>query len=257
MAEIAELQELEGEFESVTADIAKQEEAVPEKTESALDTLPEKYRGKTVAELAQWHEEAEKKASRLGNEIGEVRRLTEELLKSQLTRKAEVEQPKEVDFFENPQEAMRQAIANSPQVKQAEEYGLNAQRQFALQSLAQKHPDFVQVNQDSEFQDWIAKSKVRTNLYQAAQNYDFDAGDELLSTFKELRTVKQQQVTQVDTKARDRALSAAAVDTGGTSEVSRKIYRSADLIRLNMQDPDRYQAMGDEILKAYAEGRVR
>lgn len=256
MAEIAELEELTGEFESVTADIAK-EDAASEKTESALDTLPERYRGKTVAELAKWYEESEKKASRLGNEVHEVRKLADELLKSQLTRKAEEDEPDEVDFFENPQEAMRQAIANNPQVRQAEEYGLQAQRQFAKQSMEQKHPDVAQIVQDPEFQEWIGKSKVRMHLFQAAENYDFDAGDELLSTFKELRGVRQQQVTQVDTKARDNALSAAAVDTSGTSEVSRKVYRRADLIRLKMQDPDRYEAMGDEILKAYAEDRVR
>ena len=258
MAEIAEVEDLQGEFESVTADIAQQEqksEPVPEK--KVEDIIPEKYRGKTVEDLIVWHQEAEKKASRLGNEVGEVRKLADELLKSQLVKKAETEQPREVDFFENPQEAMRQAIDNSPKVKAAEEYALNAQRQLAVQSLVQKHPDYMQVAQDPEFNDWVAKSNIRKAMFQSAQNYDFEASDELLSTFKELRAAKQVKVSQVENKARDSALQAAAVETSGTSETTRKIYRRADLIRLRMQDPARYEAMSDEIYKAYAEDRVK
>lgn len=258
MAEISEVEDLQGEFESVTADIANKDKQLSESVEQKSETvIPEKYKGKSVEELITWHQEAEKKASRLGNEIGDVRKLADELLKSQLVKKAEIAQPQEVDFFENPQEAMRQAIDNSPKVRAAEEYALNAQRQMAVQNLIQKHPDYLQVAQDQEFNDWVAKSNVRKNLFQAAQNYDFEAGDELLSTFKELRSAKQQKVSQVENKARDSALQAASVETSGTSETSRKIYRRADLIRLRMQDPARYEAMSDEIYKAYSEDRVK
>ena len=53
------------------------------------------------------------------------------------------------------------------------------------------------------------------------------------------------------------ALKSAAVDTGGTGETSKRIYRRADLIRLRMTDPDRYNALQDEIMAAYAEDRVK
>jgi hypothetical protein len=52
-------------------------------------------------------------------------------------------------------------------------------------------------------------------------------------------------------------LKAAGVDVGGSGEVSRKIYRRADLIKLKMTDPDRYMALEAEILDAYATGRVK
>jgi hypothetical protein len=52
-------------------------------------------------------------------------------------------------------------------------------------------------------------------------------------------------------------LKAASVDVGGTGESSAKIYRRADLIRLMMTDPARYEERQPEIMKAYAEGRVR
>jgi hypothetical protein len=52
-------------------------------------------------------------------------------------------------------------------------------------------------------------------------------------------------------------MKAAAVDTGGAGESSKKIYRRADLIRLKMTDPNRYDALSDEIMQAYSDGRVK
>jgi hypothetical protein len=52
-------------------------------------------------------------------------------------------------------------------------------------------------------------------------------------------------------------MKAAQVDVGGSGESSKRVYRRADLIRLKMTDPARYEALNDEILSAYAEGRVK
>ena len=38
---------------------------------------------------------------------------------------------------------------------------------------------------------------------------------------------------------------------------SQKIYRRADVLRLMEEQPERYEAMADEITLAYKEGRVR
>jgi hypothetical protein len=100
------------------------------------------------------------------------------------------------------------------------------------------------------------------NLFAKADaDYDFEAADELLSTYKELKQVKQQaqniQTAVVESKAQDKAMKAASVDVGGSGETSRKVYRRADLIKLRMTDPDRYMALQDEIMSAYAQGRVK
>jgi len=52
-------------------------------------------------------------------------------------------------------------------------------------------------------------------------------------------------------------LKSVAVDTGSPAPTSRKTYRRADLINLRLRDPARYEAMQDEIMAAYAEGRVK
>ena len=252
MAEMQDLEQEEvGELEVVEEQIKEAEAPVVE------PELPEKYRNKTAAELAKMHQEAEQLIGRHAKEVGEVRKLADELLRSQLQKKPEPEQPKEVDFFENPQEAIRQAVENNPRVLAAEQYAQQAQMEQAKQKLAQLHPDFGSIVQDSEFADWIKSSKVRTRLFQDAESYDVDAADELLSTYKALKGVKQKQVIEVDTKARDQSLRAAAVDTSGSGESSRKMYRRADLIRLKMRDPGKFDAMQDEIDAAYREGRVK
>ena len=257
---MAEMQELEieevGELEAVEEQI----QAASEPTaDSEPDDLPEQFRGKSPKEVAKYAAAIEKRLSKQGQELGEVRKLADELLRSQLmaTKQPEAEAPKEVDFFENPQEAIRRAVESNPRVQAAEQYALQAQREAARNKFVSLHPDATEIIQDQGFADWIRASKVRQHLFQAAENYDLDAANELFSTFKELRAVKIQRTAEVDTKARDSAMRAAAVETGGSGESSKKVYRRSDLIRLKIKDPARYESMQDEIYAAYSEGRVR
>ena len=251
---MAEIQDIDGEVGEIEA----VEEQLAEPTPAAeVPSLPEQYRGKSVEDIVKMHQEAEKLIARQGREVGEVRKLADELIKLQLTPKPKVEEVAPVDFFENPQEAIRQQIENHPRVREAEQTAKQLQADHARQRLNQMHPDVANIVQDSGFQDWIKASKVRTKLFQDAEAYDVDAADELLSTYKELRVVKQQQVAKVDTTARDQSLKAASMDTGGSGETTRKVYRRADLIRLKMRDPSKYESMSDEIMTAYSEGRVK
>ena len=255
---MAEMQDFESEEIGEIEAVEQQTQPEPVEAKQQEDELPEKYRGKSAAELAKMHQEAEKLVGRHSQEVAEVRKLADELIKSQLVKKPEVEQPKEVDFFENPQEAIRRAVESNPRVMAAEQYAVHAQRQLAQQSLVQKHPDMPKVVQDPDFVNWVKASKIRTQLFQLADNYDLDAADELLSTYKELRGSKPHPVeVKADKVARDQMLRTASVDTGGTGESGKKVYRRADLIRLNMRDPAKYESMQEEIMAAYREGRVK
>jgi hypothetical protein len=252
---MAEIQDIDGNSE--VGELETVEQQIQEEPKQAEPELPEKYRGKSVADVVKMHQEAEKLVGRTMNEVHEVRKLADELIKSQLTPKPQVEEAKPVDFFENPQEAIRQQIENNPRVLAAEQYARQLQAEQARQKLVQLHPDAFQLTSDQEFRNWIAASKVRQQLFQQADQYDVDAANELFSTYKELRAVKQQKVAEVDHTARNQALKSAAVETGGSGESTRKVYRRADLIRLKIRDPGKYESMQDEILAAYSEGRVK
>ena len=260
MAEIQDMEEEAGEIEVVEQQDTTKEQAaaVEQKVE---DIIPDEFKGMSVAELARIAQHARKEMGRQGNELGEIRKLADELIKSQLKTKPEPEPVKEVDFFENPQEAIRRAVETNPRVVAAEQYGIQAQKMQAQQRLAQLHPDFGQIVQDGEFASWIKSSKVRNELYQRAEGYDVDAADELLSTFKQLKQVKagkpKAEVPDEEKASREKTLQSAAVETGGSGESSKKVYRRTDLIRLKMRDPSKFDSMQLEIDAAYREGRVR
>lgn len=243
-----------GELETVESQIQEQEAQAEDK-----DELPDRYRGKTPAEIAKMHQEAEKALSRQGQELGQVRKLAEELIQKELTQKQQADKAplKEVDFFENPQEAIRQAVETNPAVLQAQQLALQARQEQAKAKLMQKHPDFAQVVADPDFAQWVGSSPVRQNLLRQADSYDVDAADELLTVYKELKSVKVAKVNAEDSAQRKKALNSAGVDTGGSGESTKKVYRREDIIRLRMKDPAKYDAMSAEITRAYAEGRVR
>lgn len=255
----------EEQFNEIQEEDKTQQIEAEQPSEPQEDNLPSKYKNKSVEDIIKMHQEAEKLIGRQAQEVSEVRKLADELLKRQLSSSAapEIEQnAPEVDFFENPQVAVKKAIESDPAVQEAKQVALELKRMKTAQQLASKHPDFGQIASDSGFQEWVKGSKVRLSLYAKADaEFDFEAADELLSTYKELKQIKTQKETSAVQEAgkqqKAQAMKAAAVDIGGSGEVSKKIYRRADLIRLKMTDPSRYEALQPEIMAAYAEGRVK
>jgi hypothetical protein len=249
-------EETQGEFDQVEQPSQTVEQAVVEDTKPAV---PEKYQGKSVDDIIRMHQEAEKLIGKQAQEVGEVRRLADDLIKQNLqsNHKPIVEEP-EVDFFEDPQKAIQNTVNRHPDVMAAKQATQEFKRMNIQQKLAATHPDFQQVVQDQGFADWVKQSPVRMGLYAKADGeYDFDSAHELLSTYKQLKQVQTKQVAAVDNTARQQSLKAASVDVGGTGESSKKIYRRADLIQLRMRDPDRYESLQPEIMAAYAEGRIK
>ena len=242
-------------------DVVEQLTAAPKIEEDHVveDTIPEKYKGKSPQEIIKMHQEAEKLIGKQAQEVGEVRKLADELLKQSLSSKpAATEVEPEIDFFEDPQKAIRNSIDKHPDVLAARQSAQDFRRMQIQQKLNQDHPDFKNIVQDPEFSEWVKQSPVRLGLYARADGeFDYDSANELLSTYKQLKQIKTQQVEAQGKETLKQNLKAVSVDTGGTGESSKRVYRRADLIRLRMSDPDRYEALEPEIMAAYAEGRVR
>lgn len=233
-------------------------EAVKQEEQSTSE-IPEKYRNKSLDDVIRMHQEAEKLIGRQAQEVGEIRKVADELIKNKL--KSEVQDTQvepEIDFFENPQKAIQKTVESHPDVLAARQAANDFRKMQTQQKLAAAHPDLAEVVQDPGFAEWVKGSSVRIGLYAKADaEYDFDAANELLSTYKALRGAKAKQSEEAGETARKQNLKAAAVDVGGTGEASKRIYRRADLIRLKMTDPARYEALADEIMQAYNEDRVK
>ena len=239
------------EFESQEEEVAQPE-----------STIPEKYRGKSLEEVVQMHQEAEKLMGKQSSEVGELRRVVDDYIQAQLSTQQAPEQQQEeddIDFFTDPKTAVSRAIENHPKIREAEAYTQEYKKQATLATLQGNHPDMQSILQDPKFAEWVQGSKIRTQLFvQADQQYDYDAANELFSLWKERNQVAQ-QTAAVEKQARKQQLKTASTGNArGTGEGTRKkVYRRADIIKLMKTDPERYQALSQEIFNAYAEGRVK
>ena len=240
-----------------------QQEPEVEQPQAEEQSLPDKYQGKSLEEVVQMHQEAEKLLGRQSSEVGELRRVVDDYISSQqqptAPQQQHVEPEDDIDYFTDPQGAVNRAIENHPKIREAQQYTQQYKKQSSLAELQSKHPDMQNILSDPKFAEWIKASKIRTQLFVAAdQQYDADSADELFSLWKERKTVAQ-QTANVEKQARKQSLKAANTGNArGSAEGSRKkVYRRADIIKLMKNDPDRYQALSEEIMAAYAEGRVK
>ena len=234
-----------------------------QETTQEAPELPEKYRGKSMEDIVKMHQEAEKLLGKQSSEVGELRKVVDDFISAQLVNQQAPEQQQQedddVDFFTDPKQAVARAIENHPKIREAERYTTQYKKQSALAQLQGKHPDMNEILNDAKFAEWVKGSKIRTQLFvQADQGYDYEAADELFSLWKERASVAKQTVA-VEQQARKQQLKTANTGNArGTAEGPRKkVYRRADIIKLMRDDPERYQALADEIMKAYQEGRVK
>lgn len=237
---------------------AEEQQETPEIQEPEI---PDKYKGKSAEELVQMHQEAEKLLGRQSSEVGELRKVVDTYIQTQLTQDQQEapQQVEEVDWFTDPDKAVDRAIQNHPKIKEAEALTQQYKASTALSELQRKHPDMQQILQDANFAEWIKASNVRTKLFVAAdQQYDHEAADELFNLWKERQNIVQQTAAVEEQARRQTAKAASTGNASGSSESApKKIYRRADIINLMKTDPDRYAALQPEIMKAYAEKRVR
>jgi len=223
------------------------------------EVIPDKYKGKSAADLVRMHQEAEKAIGRQGQELGDLRRVVDDILVKQSEIITKKEPPQEVDFFADPKAAVAQTIESHPLVTELKQQTAAAKKAASQAELIRRHPDAFDLISDPDFITYATATPTRKALLmQADNNMDVDAADELFSSYKERKSLLQQTV-QSEKQARSSSVQAAST---GSSRVSaeqnstKKKYRRADIIKLMREDPERYASLASEIRKAYAENRV-
>ena len=230
-----------------------------ERQEEDLESTPESFESTDITE--ETVEADEKLVGKQSSEVGELRKVVDDYIVNQQTQLAQ--QPKEsveeVDFFSEPNKAVSNAIENHPSVKEAKHAAQEYRKTTALSQLQSKHPEMQEILQDEKFLEWIKGSSVRTRLLKEAdQQFDVEAADELFSNWKERQQMIGTTANAEKSQRKQQIKSASTGSSSGSGEkASRKIYRRADIINLMRTDPNRYQSLSEEILKAYAEGRVK
>jgi hypothetical protein len=270
MAEVID-EVLENELEASSLDEEKIEDSKSEQPESEPETkeetnpeddLPEKYKGKSVKDIVAMHQEAEKLIGKQGSEVGDLRKIVDDFIKTQTaTSSKTTEKETELtsdDFIDDPQKAINTAVENHPSIKEAREQAKAMKRSDTLSRIKAEFPEVEKTVQDPAFAEWIKSSKVRTELFTRAEvDYDFDSAKELLDTWTERQNISK-KVAETSKVDREQQIKAADVGSNSSSSepVSKKKYRRSDIMKLMRNDPEKYEAMSDEIMAAYRENRV-
>jgi hypothetical protein len=224
--------------------------------------VPEKFKGKSTDDIIKAYQNLETEYGRKGNEIGELRRLTDELLGLQLEKKTQETKERVVtsdELFEKPNEVLREVIANDPDIKELKQQIRANSIQQSKKGFEDRHPDWQSVMASSDFQSWIHESSTRTRmLIEADKNYDYETGSELLTLYKQINKVNTEAKEKEVKDKRQQDLKDSKTMSGATGESQpKKVYRRKDLIELRLRNPSKYDAMSDEIMLAYKEGRVK
>lgn len=259
--EPSELSELENEIgdeqeaEETIQPEGKEEQA--EEDEGSL--LPERFKGKSRSDIAKSYSELEKLLGRQSTELGELRKLAEQHVNKILSDTERQSSVDPEDLWSDPNGAIDKRVDSK--VKRFEEKLSEIEQSAARREIKRLHPDIEQIVPDQEFQRWVLDSPTRTEQFrQANEGFSIDSANDLMTEWKSQQAVKSEATkakSASDKAKRDKDLKAAATETSSTGQSSKKIYRRSDLQRLRTQDPDKFDAMQAEIIKAYAEGRVR
>ena len=260
LEENEELVSLSEDMEKPTEEPEQKANETETEAKETTPDIPDKYKDKSLEDVVRMHQEAEKLLGKQSSEVGDLRKSVDDLLKAKLNEDANSPNKKEepeLDFYEDPKGSVSKAVENSDTIIQMKEMLAKQQEQGVLKQIGDKHPDYEEIIKNQNFVDWIKSSAVRTELFQRADKYDFNAADELLSNWKEIKGVVEKTESLNE---KDRKLQVKAASTGGKGSgepMSRKIYRRSEIVNLMINDPQRYQANVDVFDKAYAEGRVK
>lgn len=226
--------------------------------------IPAKFKGKSIEDIVHSYTELEREYGRRSNEVGELRKLTDEILKSSLQvdtggttakKKTEVD-----DLLENPDQVIEDVVSNSPKLKQLEEQLINARREEARKGFEAKHPNAYDIVQDTTFQKWVAASPVRQQMFlDAHQNYNYEVASELIGLYEQVVQTEANTVKEDRKAKRSQSLKDATTEKGSSGQSSKKIFRRTDVLKMIRTNPKKYNdpAFQAELAAAYQEGRVR
>ena len=219
-----------------------------------------KYAEKSRDDLEKMLADQEMMIGRQSEEVRDARvqleavKAADQYLQGQLPPKSEAKPEKKLDYFGDPEKAIKSTIQSAPELQAMKQEVENLRLENIKRELSAAHPDFKDVLSSNEFGNWVAASPVRTKSFQAMNaEFDVEIAKELIGAYK----ATTQQPAEPTADRRESVLAASSGNITGSSEkTTGKKVRASDLRELMTSNPDRYNELYPEILKAYQEGRV-
>lgn len=242
-----------------------------------VDDLPEKYRGKTIKEVAKMHEEAEKAMSRQGVELGEVRKLADTLIGLEQGKKVKEEETvtrtpvTTEELFSDTDTTITRAVEQNPVVQRAVTTAENLERELNTRKFESEFPNYKDDLVDPAFAEWVKKSPVRVNLAIASDQYNLEAARGLWQMWGEYKEITgsaaaqaEEQVKKNEAKSkREKALEDADLEGGVTGDGSTDaIYDRRKVMDLRIRALRGDKAAEAKLkklnpLRVYSEKRIR
>jgi hypothetical protein len=234
------------------------------------DTLPEKYRGKTVEEVAEMHRNAEQELGRTRNELHSTRGLVKDL--SQLNRTAPEAQPAPQvdvelsgdDLISDPVGSIRKVVQQETAQLKQETAEKNEQTRVHTEATAleSEFGDVAAIVQSPEFREFAGRTVSRQMDMQTAANGEgldqVRAARRLLEDFTDFQKQANPDKTPAPKTPVEQAKAVATEGAGGGGPISSKpqVFES-DVIALINSDPAKYRSPSfqAELMSAIKEGR--
>ena len=247
----------EAEAEAAVEDKSEADDKAGEQT---TFNMPDKFQGKSAEEIAASYVELQSEYGRRNNEVGSLRKLTDQLLELKDTPETEGKPAKVTadSLLENPDDVINTAVDSNPRLKALEERLINSDRATAKEAFEEKHPDWEKTIHTPEFKEWVMESQLRQRLLtEADANYDYATGSELFDMYDLTKGNAIKDATDERNKIARKSAKQAVTETSGAAEQKGKPkYRRTELIQLKLSNPAKYEAMLPEIMAAYADKRV-
>jgi hypothetical protein len=249
-----------------TTESPEPKQADPSQDDKPKFEVPDKFKDKSFEDVVESYINLEKMNGNMANEVGDLRKLTDQILLNQAQQSVQrVPEAEDVnddvgldDFIDDPAAAVNAALAQNPTIKRLEQTIEKNEQDASRSALLARHADADTLVASPEFQAWLNESPGRRAMLQSAHvNRNVDVAIDMLDMYKATKqATNEEAVAERDARAKG-DLKKAAVESGGSPSTTRKVYRRSELIELKLRDPARYEAMRDEIHAAYAEGRVK
>lgn len=232
--------------------------------------IPDRFKGKSKAEIAASFVELQALNSRQANDLGSMRKTVDQLieLQSQQSNSPDTEEetaaPVTVDdLYDDADGIIRRLVREESSDRiDALEKALQSQvSNTGVAALTEKYPTWKTDAQDPEFLAWVREKRSRIMLIQAADALDFEAAEELLGSYYESKAPAQDETDDAETQQqlRDATLESGSpaptdlVDTYSRHELMQKRIAAK---QGHLESEAWLAAHATSITTAYAEDRI-
>lgn len=244
-------------------------EAATQEQQAVPPTIPDKYKDKSLAEVIDMHQNAEKEIGRSRNEIGQYRGLVKSLSQLQRTPEHSVQEQQEKldvsgdDLIADPVGTIRAVVKQDLEAlaAKADDQRLDALVEAENSMLLRDFPDLDATVGSDEFKEFATRTSGRQVDFNSAATGEglgqVRAARRLLEDYEDFNRAMKPSKTQTAVQAAQQVATESGTGGSKPQHVSGDLIYEADVISLIASNPAKYRSPSyqDSLMAAIREGR--